>query len=123
MTWHMHLNIMDLIALVISCEALVELWKKAAPLQGIREWLIRITPLLYSQRQGTHLLGCPYCLSVYVAFAVGLACLYVDAALAWLAVYVLAIHRLSNWLHLVFSLVRDRQINIRLKRSRTMGGK
>ena len=110
------MSVLDLIVLAIACEAIVELWKKAAPLQPLREWLLRTTPWLYSERQQTHLLNCPYCLSVYAGFAV--ICLYyfVDAVpVRWL-LYGLAVHRASNWMHLAFSLVNDVQLDKRINR-------
>ena len=113
MTWSM----MDVILLAIFTEALVELWKKAGPLQPMREWLVDITPWLYSARQQTHLLMCPYCLSLYAGFAA--ICLYSLVAYApvrWL-IYAVVVHRMSNWLHLAFSLLRDKQLNIRIDRS------
>jgi len=108
--------VIKLILMIVATEALVELWKKAAPLQGIREWLIRTTPLLYSERQQTHLLDCPYCISVWAGFSLTAMYLFMDTT-AWLVITAsLATHRLSNFLHLYFSLIRDRQLDLRVAR-------
>lgn len=111
-------NMMDVIALAIFTEAIVELWKKAAPLQPIREWLVRITPFLYSERQATHLLQCPFCCATYVAFVAGILYFYVDVAPVRWFIIAMVILRMSNWIHLVFSLFRDKQLNMRIDRGR-----
>lgn len=114
MTWGMT----DILVLAIFAEAIVELWKKAAPIQPLREWLTDITPWLYSQNQQTHLLNCPYCLSLYVACVA--ICLYSYVGYApvrWL-IYAVVAHRMSNWIHLLFSLLRDKQLNMRIDRGR-----
>ncbi len=111
--------IMDIILLIVATEALVELWKKAAPLQGIREWLIDKTPLLYSERQQTHLLDCPFCLSFWAGSCLTGMYLFMDT-MVWLFITAsLTTHRLSNFLHLYFSLMRDRQFDLRVNRNRT----
>ena len=112
MTWGMT----DILVLAIFAEAIVELWKKAAPIQPLREWLTDITPWLYSQAQQTHLLNCPYCLSVYAGFAaIFLYWLAAYVPVKWF-IYAVAIHRMSNWIHIIFSLFRDMQLNMRIKR-------
>jgi hypothetical protein len=55
---------------VVACEALVQLWFHAAPLQGIRRFFVKITPFLYSKEQETHLLDCKYCVSFWAAIVV-----------------------------------------------------
>lgn len=99
--------------LAIACEALVELWKKAAPLQSFREWLINHTGFLYSEEHYTHLLDCGYCLSVWIAIILGVIFLEWNA---YLPIYILCIHRLSNYIHLGFSLLRDKQLDLRIAR-------
>lgn len=110
--------VIKLLLMIVATEALVELWKKAAPLQGIREWLIQKTPFLYSDRQQTHLLECPYCLSLWVGSCLTAMCLFMEGAMAFFILASLAIHRLSNYLHLSFSLLRDRQMDIRVARNK-----
>ena len=99
--------------LAIACEALIELWKKAAPLQRFRKWIISHTVFLYSEESYTHLLDCGYCLSVWIA------CIIAGLCLEWnwyLPVYILCVHRLSNYIHLVFSILLDRQLDLRIAR-------
>ena len=107
---------MKYLILIIATEALVELWKKAAPLQGIREWLTDKTPFLYSERMDTHLLECPYCMSVWIGFIVVSLYLLTDIFIYFCMV--LAVHRLSNYAHLLSSFVRDKQLDIRAGRAR-----
>jgi hypothetical protein len=105
---------------IVATEALVNLWFRAAPLQGLRRWLVRLTPFLYSKEQDTHLFNCPYCLSFWVASA--LVLLYSLAScrgFVFLFAVVLSLHRLSNFLHLVFSLLRDKQLDLRVARNKT----
>jgi hypothetical protein len=108
----------DIIILILATEACVELWKKAAPLDSIKLWLVAHTPWLYSRRQDTHMLLCPYCFSLYVA--AGLFTLYflIDVLAIRCIIYILVIHRCSNYIHLVFSLIRDKQLDIRVARRR-----
>lgn len=111
----------DIIILIVFAEAIVELWKNAAPIAPIKEWLVLHTPFLYSTRQGTHLLMCPYCLSLYAGFAaISLYSCMGYAPVRWV-VYALAIHRLSNWTHLIFSLVADAQRDRRIARNKSRG--
>jgi hypothetical protein len=108
----------NIILLAIFTEAIVELWKKAAPLSPIKDWLVAHTPFLYSEAQQTHLLLCPFCCATYVAFVSGFLYFYMDiVAVRWLVI-VMATLRLSNWVHLVFSWIRDKQYDIRVNRGR-----
>jgi hypothetical protein len=107
---------LEILCGVVACEALVQLWFNAAPLQPIRRLIIKITPFLYSKNQRTHLLNCPYCISVWVGFLITVVlftsnwCLYIVIALA--------IHRISNFLHLIFSWIRDKQLDLRVTRNK-----
>lgn len=112
------MNAINLILIVIAMEAAVELWRKAAPLQPIREKLVDITPFLYSERQQTHLLQCPYCLSVYAGVAGGFLYFSMDIACVRWLIIAMAIHRMTNFLHLGMSLLKDKQIDIRVERGR-----
>jgi len=108
----------DLLLCALASEAAIELWKKAAPLSGIKSWLVSITPWLYSESQQQHLLLCPYCLSLWVAVPFTLFYFTLDVIAIRCIIYLLVIHRLSNYIHLVFSLVRDMQLDIRVARKR-----
>jgi hypothetical protein len=105
----------DPIILMIACEALVQLWFKAGPLQPLRKALMRFTPFLYSQSQEDHLLDCPYCCSVWAGFLLLSGYVWLPTFTYYLAIG-LAIHRLSNHFHLVFSYIRDLQFDRRVKR-------
>ena len=105
---------MKYLVLIIATEALVELWKKAMPLQGIRRKLTTWTPFL--EIDGQHLFDCGYCLSVWVG-----ALVFVSYSIFSGMIYffgILAIHRISNYVHLVVSYLRDLQLNLRVGRIR-----
>jgi hypothetical protein len=106
---------LEILCGVVACEALVQLWFDAAPLLHVREWTIDHTPFLYSKMQEKHLLRCKYCMSVWVAFCLTLL-YFTYESMYMLIVIFLSVHRLSNFLHLVFSLCRDRQIDLRVAR-------
>jgi len=112
---------MESLFIVVSCEALVQLWFTAAPLQWIREVVIATTPFLYSKKQGTHLLNCRYCVSVWIGLLITVLYYSMNSKAFIFTITVLSVHRLSNFLHLIFSLLRDRQIDIRVARSNNYG--
>ena len=98
---------------IVACEAIVQLWFHAAPLQPTKEWVVRITPFLYSKDQRTHLFNCKYCMSVWAGILI--AVLYFTPIYLYITLP-LTFHRLSNFLHLVFSFHRDKQIDLRINR-------
>lgn len=110
--------VIKFLILAIATEALVELIKKAAPLQGIREWIIKRTPFLYSGRQQSHLLDCPYCLSVWAGAMAATAYYFMDSTAGMFITGTLVIARLSNFLHLFFSYLRDKQMDLRVARNK-----
>ena len=105
---------MKYLILIIATEALVELWKKAAPLQAFKEWLIAETPFLHSESMDTHLLECPYCMSVWIGALVLI--IYVVFNNSIYLFGALVVHRVSNYVHLVVSYLRDLQLNLRAGR-------
>ena len=107
---------MKYLILIIATEALVELWKKAAPLQAFREWLIAETPFLHSRRLDTHLLECPYCMSVWIGALILLVYVVFNNSIYLFGA--LVVHRVSNYVHLVVSYLRDLQLNLRAGRAR-----
>ena len=109
-------SVFDLIIMVVACEALVQLWFHAAPLQSLRGLLTRLTPFLYSKEQQTHLFDCAYCLSVSIGFIITLAYFYVDYSVFMVFCLSMTIHRMSNYIHVFFSLMADRQRDIRVAR-------
>ena len=107
--------VIKILALAILTEAIVELIFTAAPLQGLRSWLIKKTPWLRSQPMG-HLLECKYCTSIWIAAIVILGATFADCQSTRLAAAAILIARLSNYAHLLYSSIRDYQINKRLER-------
>ena len=105
---------MKYLILIIATEALVELWKKAMPLQGIRRKLTELTPFL--EIDGQHLFDCGYCLSVWIGALIGITYLLYEPSIYFFLV--LAIHRVSNYVHLGVSYLRDLQLNLRAGRAR-----
>jgi hypothetical protein len=103
---------MKYLILIIATEALVELWKKAMPLQGIRRKLTELTPFL--EIDGQHLFDCGYCMSVWIGFIVLVSYFVCRESLYVFSVF--AIHRLSNHFHLLFSIARDAQLDMRARR-------
>lgn len=80
----------------IATEALVEILIHSDLFKGPREWL--------KTRSGFFdaLLSCGWCLSVWVAG--GVLCV-IAAGWTWI-LYVFIIHRLSNYLHMAFGVLR-----------------
>jgi hypothetical protein len=107
----------NIIIAVVACEAIVQLWFHAAPIQPIRRFLIRMTPFFYSREQETHLFDCCYCTSVWASLLVTVAYFTFVPNVYLFFAMVLAVHRLSNFLHLGFSLIRDVQLDLRVARS------
>ena len=105
---------MKYLILIIATEALVELWKKAMPLQGIRRKLTELTPFL--EIDGQHLFDCGYCMSVWIGALIGITYLLYEPSIYLFLV--LAIHRVSNYVHLGVSYLRDLQLNLRAGRAR-----
>ena len=105
---------MKYLILIIATEALVELWKKAMPLQGIRRKLTAWTPFL--EIDGQHLFDCGYCLSVWIGAIVLMGYSIFEGSIYFFGA--LTIHRISNYLHLVISYLRDLQLNLRVGRTR-----
>lgn len=107
--------IIKILALALLTEALVELFFNAAPLQGIRTWLIKKMTWLRSEEQG-HLLECKYCTSVWIGACVILLATFADCQVLRIASAALIVARISNYVHLLYSTARDAQINMRLTR-------
>ena len=108
----------ELILTIISIEAVTELIFRAGPLHAPREWIIRKTPWLDISGYG-HLLECKYCVSFWVGLFFALGYLFFIENKAFLCfLYVVSFHRLSNLLHLPFSYLRDKQLNLRIERNR-----
>ena len=107
--------IIKILVLAILTEALVEIFFNAAPLQGIRAWLIKKTPVFDSSEQG-HLLNCKYCTSVWTGAAIVLLAALADTALTRTLATMIIVARSSNYIHQIYSILRDCVINMRLNR-------
>jgi hypothetical protein len=106
---------MKIILTILLVEALTELFFKAAPLQGIRKWLVAKTPFLNSEEQG-HLFDCKYCTAFWISAGVVLIAIFLDYYVTRLLAYIIIVHRLSNFVHIIYSTIRDWQLNLRLSR-------
>jgi hypothetical protein len=111
-------GIFELLVAVIAAEAITEAIFRAAPLQGAREWIVDKTPWLRSEVMG-HLLECKYCTSAWVGALVALVYMtaWDVAPIRWFFL-ALVIHRLSNFVHLPISYLRDLQLDVRVNRNR-----
>jgi hypothetical protein len=107
--------IIKILTLGILIEALTELFFKAAPLQGIRQGLIKKTPFLNTRDYG-HLLECKYCTSFWIALGVVLLSFFDDYDVIIFIACVIIGARLSNYIHVVYGIIKDSQMNMRLKR-------
>lgn len=108
-------NSINLILAAILCEAIVNLIFNGGVLQPAREFARRLTPFL--SVRGEHLLDCKLCTS----FWVGLFSWWIiqlDISLINYVIYGTIVHRLSNWFHLGISIIRDRQLDIRVNRNK-----
>jgi len=104
--------------LTVAAEALVQLWFRAAPLQTIRNYLIRLTPFLYSREQESHLLDCKYCVSVWVGAVMAGVYFFMENGIVFFIIAALVIGRLSNFIHLGVSYLIDKQMDLRVARGR-----
>ena len=109
--------IIKLIIFAILVEALVELFFKAAPLQGIRRWIISKTPFLVSEEQG-HLFECKYCTAFWVSVFVILIIMFFDNTVSRTIGFIIVVARLSNFVHIIYSLVFNSKMNMILRRTK-----
>jgi hypothetical protein len=108
------MSLQDCIIAIILTEALVNLLFTATILQPFREWIIAHIPI---RVRGEHLLECKTCSSVWLGVISFILVKYTsDSSLLTIFIYGIVIHRLSNYLHLGYSLVRDFQLNLRVAR-------
>jgi hypothetical protein len=107
--------IIQIIALAILVEALTELFFRAAPIQGLRNKLITITPFLEVRDYG-HLFECKYCTSFWVAVVIVPLSFLIDYELLIVFSYAIIAARVSNYIHIIYGIVRDKQMNIQLDR-------
>jgi hypothetical protein len=111
--------IINILLMIVCVEAVVFYAFNAAPLQRPRTWVVRWTPFL--RAGGDHLLECKICLSFWVGVLFGLLfVLKIDSFIIRWIIYSLVFARVSNWIHLVFSLIQDVQVDIRINRGLRM---
>jgi len=110
----MPITVFDIIFAVILTEAIVNLIFYGGILQPLREWIIRHIPL---RVRGEHLLDCSICTSFWVGILCVILVKYTTGNIIMqVFLWGVVIHRLSNYLHLGYSLIRDQQLDIRVKR-------
>lgn len=104
--------ICKLLLLIILAEAVTELICKAEILERPRSY-VKSLGWFFDE-----LLSCYYCTSVWVGII--LAQLYFVSDNVYILVFCsgIVVHRLSNYVHLLFSILRDIQINMRLERNK-----
>lgn len=107
---------LDIIILIIAVEATVELFFKGSIFQPFRRWLIKHTTLFTVDDE--NLFSCAVCVSFWVAVVFVSTYFFVSKGIILFAL-VLCVHRLSNWLHIVFGIIKDWQLNIRINRNKT----
>jgi len=109
---------MRFLAYIICCEALTHLLFNGQILQPLRNFFIK--NFLWLTFEEEHLLECKYCTSVWMGIILGV--LYtLDNFYVNLFVYCLTLHRCSNWVHLLFSFIHDKQLDIRINRRKNHG--
>lgn len=111
----MQLTVTDILLLAIFVEATVELFFTAAPLQGARSFLIKNTPSLRSEDRG-HLLDCKYCTTLWIAALTILLAAIFDHLVFVSVASIIILARVSNYIHAIFSIIRDITMNLRLSR-------
>jgi len=108
----------EIIAMVIFAEAIVNLVFKGTVLQPLRDTIINHTDFL--RVRGEHPLECKLCVSVWVGLLSSLVYLFLGIVCIKWFVMGIVIHRLSNWFHLVISLLADIQMDKRIDRRKNL---
>jgi hypothetical protein len=109
------MTIFQFIILAITCEALTLLFFEAAPLQNIRQGIIKATPFFSVTERG-HVFECKYCTSVWIGFYVYFLFLIFGNLFIKYFCYLIIIGRASNYVHALFSIMTNSVINLRLMR-------
>lgn len=112
------ISLTDLAILSVAVEAITEAIFRAGPLQPAREWIINHSGWLYSERMQSHLLECKYCTSFWVGVALFAIYNSFEKSIVLWFMYLVAVPRLANYLHLPISWLRDKQLNLRIDRNR-----
>jgi hypothetical protein len=112
---------LKIIICIVATEAIVQLVFNAVPIQGARAWAIARLRFLYSKQADEHLFECRYCVSVWIGFLVAGLYFLMSEPVVLFVCLALVFHRGANFLHLGFSYLRDRQLDIRIDRKRKRG--
>jgi len=100
--------------LAIACEAITEIIGASLLFEKVREKIIALDICFISD-----LLACKYCLSVWVSVVVaGSYCMVEHRSLSLFNSFnlfiilkfmliIIVVHRLSNWLHLLFDIIQE----------------
>lgn len=110
----MWLQSYNLIIAAILTEAIVNLLFNGTVLQPTREFLIKYLPL---RVKGEHLLECKLCTSFWVGI-ISIILLKYLSGIGLLIVLGIVVHRLSNYVHILYSIIRDKQFDIRVARNK-----
>jgi hypothetical protein len=108
------IDILWTILCMVACEALTQLSNKAVILDRPRNWLIKKSSFFDG------LFQCPYCQSVWMSLIIVIGYSFIPG-FKYLII-ALCFHRLSNFLHIVFSYIADLQMDLRVDRNRKQGG-
>lgn len=112
----MELSLIKLVVVGIWCEAVVELFFNGAPIQKLRSWLILKTPFLTFEGYG-NIFNCKYCVSFYVGILGVFLYIYLNHVFFFCIGIAIVLHRISNYIHIMYRIVVDHQINLRLARN------
>lgn len=107
---------LKIILLMIFTEGIVELIFKSSPLYKLRYIIMDMTPFLHSDEFDYHLLECKYCTSFWISCLSAFFYFHLQNKIIFYFILIIVIQRLSNYIHLLFSIIRDFQLNIRIKR-------
>ena len=103
----------NLIFIGILTEAIVNLLFTGTVLQPFREWVIKYIPL---RVRGEHLLECKLCTSFWVGILCVVLVKYTMGDIMALILWGIVVHRVSNYIHLIYSIIKDYQMDIRVAR-------
>jgi hypothetical protein len=101
---------MKLLLCIIAAEAMVQLICKAEVFDRPREWVKSLSGFTES------LLNCAYCVSVWIAAFTTVLFILWDYSFYF--IYLMVIHRLSNFFHDGFRVVQHKKINMVLQRGK-----
>lgn len=111
------LSLLKLLIIGIWCEAIVDLFFYGAPVQWLRRWLVKKTPFFTFEDYGS-LFDCKYCVSFYVGILGVFLYIYLNNPIFLCICVAIVLHRISNYIHVVYRIIVDLQTDIRIRRRR-----